>query len=127
MTRVHRNCDQSDSVWQPHQWTSSVQVFAFTAGRKSEGTGSLPVELGRMSQPVNVTIKLSFGNTSRFCPPNPRHIHTYSVESGSLNNHHLKPYLNRGSSVWKYGVTDSFTHSLETTRPPSHMPSCRYK
>ncbi len=66
-----------------------------------DGTGSLPVEVGRMSQAVKVTIRLSFGNTSRFCPPNPRAIQTYSVESGSLDNHHLKPYLNGGSSVWK--------------------------
>src|ERR1700758_4508133 len=97
-----------------HQWASPVQAPAFTAGRKSDGTGSLPVELARMSQAVKVTIRPPFGKTSGFGPPNPRHIQTYSVESGNLDNHHLKPYLNCGSSVWKYGVTDSFTQSLET-------------
>lgn len=87
--------------YSPHQWVPSVQVLAFTTGRKSDGRGSLPVELGRMSQAVKVTIRPSFGNTCRFCPPNPRPIQTYSVESDSLDNHHLKPYLNCGSSVWK--------------------------
>src|SRR5579864_5581414 len=82
-------------------WAPLVQVLVFTAGRKSDGTGSLPVELGRMSQAVKVTIRPSLGNTCRFWPPNPSAIQTYSVESGNLNNHHLKPYLNRCSLVWK--------------------------
>jgi hypothetical protein len=77
--------------WQQHQWAPPVQVLAFTRGRKSDRRGFLPVELGRMSQAVKVTIRPSFGNTCRFCPPNPRHIQTYSVESGTLDNHHLKP------------------------------------
>jgi hypothetical protein len=91
---------------QSHQWTASVQVLVFTRGRKSDGVGSVPVELGRMSHIVKVTIRPSSGNTSRFCPPKPRAIQTYSVESGNLSNHHLKPNLNpsldSGSAgVWK--------------------------
>src|SRR5215469_7142871 len=116
-----------DLIWYQCQWASPVQVLVFTRGRKSDGAGSVPFELGRISQAVKVTISSSFGNTCRFCPPNPRHIQTYSVESGSLDNHHLKPYFNCGSSVWKYGVTDSFTHALETIRWPFHIPSCKYK
>src|SRR5580658_2033971 len=113
-------------------WTSPGQFLAFTRRRKSDGVGSLPVEVGRMSQAVKVTIRPSFENTYRFSPPNPRAIHTRSEASGSLNNHQLKPYMNSflncgSGGAWKYGVTDSFTHSLETIRCPSHMPSCKYK
>jgi hypothetical protein len=59
--------------------------LVFTRGRKSDGVGSVPVELGRMSQAVTITIRPSFGNTSRSSAPNPRAIQTYSVESGSLD------------------------------------------
>src|ERR1700733_733465 len=77
-----------------NQWASLGQVLVLTSGRKSDGVSSWPVEVGRMSHIVTVTIRPSFGNTIRSSAPNPRAIQTYSVESGSLYNHHLKPYLN---------------------------------